>query len=237
MLELSLFLSPNFPVLNNMNKRTVDATTEKLIAFDSRHVPWHADRFARGCDLDEREIHKSDRYELYDRFLPNTKKTFDSFCRRWVEFCERNDYDLLATTAKTGGEFLEAERLRHNNPGKNVEIAFTQFQKLCTIRGCPKFSESEHRFMHAVVSMAKCDSAQAERSRPVDENKRQMDRNIITSADLQEMLKVCADMPDRSAASRAKALIFNQHPNRRVVCVAITSTLCSKNTVCTERNT
>jgi len=207
-LEKRLFSSLNALVFDNMNKREVGATTEKLIAFESRYLPRHAGQFARDCNLDERELHKRDRYELYDKFRENTKKTFHSFCRRWVEFCERNEYDLLDTSAKTGGEFLEAERLRHKNPGKNVEIAFTQFRKLCTIRGCPKFSESEHRFLHAVVSMAKCDSAQAERSRPVDENKRQMDRNIITSADLQEMLRVCSDMPDRSTATRAKALIL-----------------------------
>jgi len=225
-LKTSLFSSPNALVLNNMDEREVDASTEKLTAFESRYIPRHADQFARDCNLDERELHKRDRYELYDRFQENTKKTFHSFCRRWVEFCEKTEHDLLDTSAVTGAKFLEAQRLRHNNPGKNVEIAFTQFKKLCTIRGCPKFSESEHRFMHAVVSMAKCDSTQAVRSRPVDENKREMDRNIITAAEVQKLLRVCADMPDRLTAARAKELLLVNILTGESFCVALGATLC-----------
>ncbi len=139
---------------------------------------------------------------------------------------------MLDTTAKTGEEFLQAERLRHRYPGKNVEIAFTQFKKLCTIRGCPNFSEDELIYMDEVVSMAKCDSTQAERSRPVDENKRQKDRNIITAAEVQKLLRVCADMPDRLTAARAdscssQSTLIGQHPDRRVICAALGATLCS----------
>ena len=67
-----------------MDEREVDASTEKLTAFESRYIPRHAHQFARDCKLDERELHKRDRYELYDRFREKTKKTFHSFCRRWV---------------------------------------------------------------------------------------------------------------------------------------------------------
>ena len=58
-----------------------------------------------------------------------------------------------------------------------------------------------------MVTKASKDSARAARSRPVDENKQQMDRSIITSADLQELLRACAEMPDHLAATRATALI------------------------------
>ncbi len=115
---------------------------------------------------------------------------------------------MLNTVAKIGEEFLEAERLRHNNPGENLQIAVNQFKKLCRIRGRPIFSEAEQTYMHAVVTKAKKDRVQAVRSRPVNENKMEMNRNIITSADLQELLKVCAVMPDRLTAARAKALIL-----------------------------
>lgn len=141
-------------------------------------------------------------------------------------FCEKNEHDLLDTGAVAKAKFLDAQRVRHNNPGKNIEIAFTQFKKLCTIRGCPKFSESEHRFMHAVVSLAKCESTQAERSRPVDENKREMDRNIITAAEVQKLLRVCSDMPDRVTAARAKALLLVNILTGESFCVAYGATLC-----------
>ncbi len=141
-------------------------------------------------------------------------------------FCEKNEHDLLDTGAVAKAKFLDAQRVRHNNPGKNIEIAFTQFKKLRTIRGCPKFSEFEHRFMHAVVSLAKCESTQAERSRPVDENKREMDRNIITAAEVQKLLRVCSDMPDRVTAARAKALLLVNILTGESFCVAYGATLC-----------
>ena len=62
--------------------------------------------------------------------------------------------------------------------------------------------------MHNVVTKARKDSAQAARSRAVNENRKEVDRGIISSADLQELLRVCADMPDRLAAARATALIM-----------------------------
>lgn len=119
---------------------------------------------------------------------------------------------MLETTANTGEAFLQAQRsaglrLGHKNVGKNVEIQLNQFQKLCTIRGCPEFSKNEGIYLHNVITKVSKDSALAARSRPVDENKKQMDRSIISSADLQELLRVCADMPDRLAATRATALI------------------------------
>ena len=88
-----------------------------------------------------------------------------------------------------------------------MKIAFTKLKKLCDIRGCPAFSKAEHFFRCREVSEARKDSALAARSRPVDENKKLMDRSIVSSADLQELLRVCADMPDRLAAARAAAVI------------------------------
>ncbi len=158
--------------------------------------------------LMERKAHDKRIREFYSRFEESTQKTFRSFCRRWVQFCEKTNCDILDMGAKTGEQFLEAERLRHKNPGNNVEIAFTQFKRLCSIRGCPKLNEFEYCYLHAVVSTAKRDSAQAERSWPVDEDNKQMARNIVTAAVLQKVLRVCADMPNRLTAARAKALVL-----------------------------
>lgn len=133
--------------------------------------------------------------------------TFDGFCGRWISFCKGKGYDMLNTTAETGQEFLEQERLRHRNPGDNLKIGFTQFKRLCAIRGCPPFSSNELFFMAKEVSEARKASAHAALTRPVDEDKSCQDRNIITSPELQELLRVCADMPDRLQAARAEALL------------------------------
>ena len=181
--------------------------TERLIAFESRYRGPHADEYASDCQLDERKLHDARVYEQYDKMKDNIKKTFDGFCGRWISFCEGKGYDMLNTNAKTGQEFLEHERLRHTNPGDNLKIAFTQFNRLCAIRGCPPFSPDEYFFMAKEVSEARKASAHAALTRPVDEDKSCQDRNIITSAELQELLRVCADMPDRLQAARAEALL------------------------------
>lgn len=118
-------------------------------------------------------------------------------------FCKKKTYSMFGTTAKVGAEFLQFEREGLPNPGKNVEIYLNQFKKLCKIRGCPDFSTCEEIYMHHVVAKARKDSAVAARSRPVNGNRKRMDRSIISSADLQKLLRVCADMPDRLAAARA----------------------------------
>ena len=186
--------------------------TEKLIAFENRYTRRHADEQASDSGLDERKLHAKRVDETYSDFEENTRKTFDSFCRRWVHFCREEGHDMLETTAKTGEAYLQAQRLEglrlgHKNVGKNVEIQLNQFKKLCRIRGCPDFSTNEEIYLHNVVTKSRKDSAIAARSRPVNENKKRMDSGIITSADLQELLRVCADMPDRLAAARATALI------------------------------
>lgn len=121
--------------------------------------------------------------------------------------CKGKGYDMLNTAAEIGQQFLEQERLRHKNPGDNLKIAFTQFMRLCAIRGCPPFSSSGHFYMAKEVSEAKKASAHAALTRPVDEDKSCQDRNIITPAELRELLRVCADMPDRLKAARAEALL------------------------------
>ena len=186
--------------------------TERLIAFESRYQGRHADDHASDSGLDERKLHAKRVDETNSDFEENTRKTFDSFCRRWVEFCREKGQHMLETTAETGEAYLQAQRLEglrlgHKNVGKNVEIQLNQFKKLCTIRGCPEFSKDEIIYMHNVVTKASKDSAHAARSRPVDENKKQMDRSIMSSKDLQELLRVCAGMTDRLAATRATALI------------------------------
>ncbi|DBA65693.1 TPA: hypothetical protein ACH3X2_000740 [Trebouxia sp. C0005] len=181
--------------------------TERLIAFENRYRGWHAEEHASDCQLDERKVHDARVYEKYSKTKDNTKKTFHGFCGRWISFCKEEGYDVLNTTAETGQQFLEEERLRHPNPGDNVKIAFTQFKRLCAIRGCPPFSSGEHFLLAKEVSEARKDSAHAALTRPVDEDQSCQDRNIITSAELQELLRVCADMPDRLKAARAEALL------------------------------
>lgn len=185
----------------------ISTATERLIAFESRCRGRHAEEHASECQLDERKVHDARIYEKYGKMKDNIKKTFDGFCGRFESFCKGRNYDMLNTTAETGQQFLEQERLRHPNPGDNVKIAFTQFKRLCAIRGCPPFSSSEHFFMAKEVSKAKNDSAHAALTRPVDGDKSCQDRNIITSAELQELLRVCADKPDRLKAARAEALL------------------------------
>ncbi|KAL0029368.1 hypothetical protein WJX77_002499 [Trebouxia sp. C0004] len=120
---------------------------------------------------------------------------------------------LIAFDSRYQGEaYLQAQRLEglrlgHKDVGKNLEVQLNQFKKLCTIRGCPEFSKDEGIYMHNVITKASKDSAHAARSPPVDENRKQMDRSIISSDDLQELLRVCADTPDRLVATRAAALI------------------------------
>ena len=85
---------------------------ERLIAFESRYQGRHADEHASDYGLDERKLHTKRVDETYSDFEENTRKTFDSFCRRWVRFCEEKGQDVLETTAKTGEAFLQAERSR-----------------------------------------------------------------------------------------------------------------------------
>ena len=181
--------------------------TERLIAFESRHRGRHAEEHASSCKLDERKVHDARVYEKYGKMKDSTKKTFDGFCGRFESFCKGRGYDMLNTTVEIGQAFLEKERLRHTNPGDNLKIAFTQFKRLCAIRGCPPFSSAEQFFMAKEVSEARKASAHAALTRPVDEDRSFQDRNIITLAELQELLRVCADMRDRLKAARAEALL------------------------------
>ena len=187
--------------------------TERLLAFENRYKGRHADEHALTSGLDERELHQKRVDELYNDFEENTRKAFDHFCRYLDVFCTEKGYSMFDTDAKLGEAYLQAQRseglrLGHKNVGKNVEIQLNQFKKLCTIRGCPEFSKDEEIYMHNVVTKARKDSAQAARSRAVNENRKEVDKGIISSADLQELLRVCADMPDRLAAARATALIM-----------------------------
>ena len=126
-----------------MNKSASDhsTATERLIVFDSRYQGRHADEHASASGLDERKLHAKRVDETNSALEENTKKTFDSFCRHWINFCRAEGHHVLETTAKTGEAYLQAQRLEglrvgHKNVGKNVEIQLNQFKKLCTIRGC-----------------------------------------------------------------------------------------------------
>ncbi len=119
-----------------------------MIAFDSRYRGRHAEEQASECQLNERKLHAKRVDETYSDLEENNRKTFDSFCRRWVNFCREQGHDMLETTAETGEEFLQAQRLEglrlgHKKIGKTFEIQLNQFRKLCTIRGYPEFSKDE----------------------------------------------------------------------------------------------
>jgi len=182
--------------------------TNLLLAFEDRYTGPDASRLSATAEISERYIHDSLVYEHYGHWEPSTQKTFDGFCRRWVDFCNKRQYSRFDTSAIKGEAFLQAERQRHQNPGENVKIALTQFVKLCKIRGCPEFSKSEMSFMHAVVNRARDDSAEYNRSKPVDEEKKMHDRSSITSQDLEQLLSVCAEQDDRLKGARTKALIL-----------------------------
>ena len=200
--------------------------TERLIAFESRYRGRHAEEHASECQLNERKVHDARVYEKYGKMLDNTKKTFHGFCGRFESFCKRKGYDLLNTTAEIGQQFLEDERLRHPSPGYNLQKAFTEFKRLCAIRGCPSFNSDELFYMAKEVSEARKASAHAALTRPVDEDKSCQDRNIITSAELQELLKVCADMPDRLQAARGRSSPGRQCDDRRAICFANMAVCC-----------
>ena len=155
-----------------MDVSKVASATERLIAFENRFKGRHAEEHALDCGLDERDLHQRRVDETYSDFEENTIKAFDHFCRRWVLFCKEKAYSMFDTNAKTGAEFLQFERERHSNPGKNIEMYLNQFRKLCTIRGCQDFSKHEEIYMHNVVTKARKDSAQASRSRPVNQNRK-----------------------------------------------------------------
>lgn len=124
--------------------------TEKLTSFENRYTGRHADQFAFDSGVDAQDVHKARFLHEYGKRRDNTKKTFDGVCGRWIGFCEERGFDMLDTSAKIGREFLEGERVRHANPGKNVEIALSQFKKLFRIRGCPEFSKDGEKYMQAV---------------------------------------------------------------------------------------
>ena len=86
-----------------------------------------------------------------------------------------------------------------------MKIAFTHFKKLCAIRGCPSFNSGEIFYNAKKVSEARKASADAALTCPVDEDRSCQDRSIIIEQ--QELLRVCANMPDRLKAARAEALL------------------------------
>jgi len=186
-----------------------------LLAFENRYKEADADRFASFPNTSAQKVHASIVREQYGRWKPNTKRTFDVFRESWTGFCERNNYDRKETTVERGEEFLQAERARHleagsKNPGEDVRKTFAQFKKLRCMQGRPKLNDTEHAYMQNVVSMTQNDGAEAAISRPVDENKKQLDRTTLTSQNVEQVLSVIASMPDRLQlqAARARALFL-----------------------------
>ena len=116
-----------------MDVSKVASATERLIAFENRFKGRHAKQHALDCGLDERDLHQSRVDETYNDFEENTIKAISAD----AGLCKEKAYSMFDTNAKTGAEFLQFERERHSNPGKNIEIYLNQLRKLCTIRGCP----------------------------------------------------------------------------------------------------
>ena len=82
---------------------------KRLIAFRNRYIRPDANRFASGPEASEEDIHNKLVYDLYERFDASTRKTFDGFCRRWVEFCESNNYGIFDTSAIRRCKYAEKQ--------------------------------------------------------------------------------------------------------------------------------
>ena len=108
--------------------------------------------------------------------------------------------------------FLEAERQRHIQQGTKSEInvanAYTEVLKLSLIQGCPVFTAAEVTLMHYSVKTAKHDSIQIELSADPDRHKKKAHRAVLTDADIDGLLRVCAQHGDRLSAARFQVILL-----------------------------
>ncbi len=108
----------------------------------------------------------------------------------WIECA----YKFFASPADTVEAFLESERLRHvqqgNQPGLNVENAYTELHKLSEIQGSPAFTQTEIHLMKSAVGRAKHDSKQKQLSTEPDLAETKANRDVLTDADSDKLLRV-----------------------------------------------
>jgi len=124
-------------------KRKNHADAVHLMAFENRYEEADADRFASFPNYPN-TFHNRSMKALSNNSMkigsqaPKRRSTASADAGLYS--AKRNNYDYYddhpkETTVERGVQFLPAERARHvenghNNPGKDVGIAFTQFEKL-----------------------------------------------------------------------------------------------------------
>jgi len=188
-----------------------------LLAFWNRYTGPGANRVAPGPYASAEKIHEYLVYEKLGRYAPATQQSFKGVCRQFIRWCEtdpRNTdvYKFLAHPVAKIAAFLESEWQRHiqrgTQPGINVANAYTEVHKLSLIQGCPTFGNAELAHMEAVVARAENDSMQIERNADPDRLKTKANRAVLTDADKNKFLKVCAQQGDRLAAARAQVILL-----------------------------
>jgi len=139
---------------------------------------------------------------LYHDCKRATKASFEGVCRRYVDWCAsqpqiQHTYKFFAYPADTIEAFLESERLRHleqgNQPGLNVANANTEIHRLSEIQGCPAFTQIEIDLMKSAVGRARHDRMQTQLSAEPDLAETKANRDVLTNADSDKLLRVCAE--------------------------------------------
>jgi len=154
---------------------------------------------------------------LYENKMPATKASFEGVCRRYVDWCASQPRiqcanKFFAYPADTVEAFLESERLRHvqqgTQPGLNVANAYTELDKLSRLQGCPAFTQTEVDLMKSAVGRARHDSKQQQLEAEPDLARTKANRDVLTDADSDELLRVCAQNSDRLAAARFRVILL-----------------------------
>ncbi len=201
-----------------MTRNKQDASViESLLDYSKRYTgPETSCATANNCNTAE-TLHKKLVDNLYHFCEPATQASFEGVCSRYVDWCKsqpRNTcaYKFFAYPADTVEAFLESERLRHvqqgNHPGLNVANAYTELHKLNEIQGCPAFTQTEIHLMKSAVVRARHDSKQTQLSAEPDLAETKANRDVLTDADSDKLLRVCAQNRDRSAAARFRVVLL-----------------------------
>ncbi|DBA90927.1 TPA: hypothetical protein ACH3X1_016137 [Trebouxia sp. C0004] len=119
---------------------------------------------------------------------------------------------FLAYPADTIEAFLDSERLRHLQQGTqpllNIANAYTELDKLSRLQGCPAFTQIEVDLMKSAVGRARHDSKQQQLGAEPDLARTKANRDVLTNADSDELVRVCAQNSDRLAAARFRVILL-----------------------------
>ncbi len=188
-----------------------DHATDSLLAFANRYTGLNAHRVAPGPEATAEAIHADLLYQHLGKHAQATQDSFKGVCRRFVKWCDKDEantsaYKYFAFPAIKVAAFLESERQRHietgNQPGLNVEHAFTEMNRLSFIQGCPLFNSAEIAHMKSPVAKSKNDSVQKHRNAA---KRRQTEE--LTEEDIHNLLRVCALQNKPLAAAQAKVIV------------------------------